>query len=785
MKRPALWIVIFMICGCYCRLGMSEMICLVCFILPLFITSHFVMKTKRLYYLFFLLFSILGFASVSYEMQPTFVEIAGEPLEITGEYVVQEIGKTKNGYTKLTLTGTYTETEGRQEKVKIYGIQMDEEVFSVGDVLSVTGEVFPFDSPTQPGAYDEKLYLTTKGFDCKMFLSDAEKVGELRTPAVLLARSKERIYAVLQEILPVEERAVMKAMITGDRDDIGEMTEDMYRKAGITHILCVSGLHISLLVLYVGYFIERICKRSIRTTAIFTMISSLGILLFMGFSPSAVRAVVMILVAMAGKVVYRRYDWLNNIAIAALFILLVQPLYLWNAGFQLSFLATLGIYVGSHCMGKGENAIGKFLRFAGMSFFASLFGFPVAAYHFFHISPAGFLANPLILPLSGLLLGFGILAVVLGLFCIPAGVFVAGSVYFILQIYEKICLTLGNLPFGYILVGKPSLIQVLLLYGLLFGICLYSPKKKERFALYACTILLMGTMLENKIGEKENTIAFLDVGQGDCAVITTADKRAFVIDGGGRGGVPLGDNTGVRIVEPYLEALGIHKVGGVFLSHPDEDHMTGILELMRDMPVDALYIADYPLAAEAWGDDIQEIVEKNKISLYTVTMGDEGGTEATGKFHFLYPIKGAYPSKETNAASMVFTYTYGNKTILFTGDLEKAQERLLLRQEENLQCDILKVSHHGSRGASSEEFLQAVRAEYGVISCGRRNYYGHPHKETLNRLENAGVEAMRTDEKGSIFVTITAEGHMEIEGYRERKPIYERIKEAMEARGIS
>ncbi len=763
---------------------MSEMICLVCFILPLIFVSYFMIKTKRGYYVFFLLFTLIGYVSVTHQIQPTFVEQAESSLEIAGEYLVKDTGKTKKGYEKLTLTGTYTDERGKTEKINIYGIQMDEEIFSVGDVLSITGEVLPFDTPTQPGGYNEKMYLTTRGFDGKMFLHGAKKVGEVRTPAVLLAHTKERIYTVLREILPVEESAIMKAMITGDRDDIEEMTEDMYRKAGITHILCVSGLHISLLVLYVKCFIEKICKRSIRTTAIFTIISSLGILLFMGFSPSTVRAVVMILVAMAGKVIYRRTDWLNNIAIAALVILLIQPLYLWDAGFQLSFLTTLGIYTGSRLMGEAESKMGKLLRYAGVSFFASIFSFPVAAYHFFYISPAGILANPLIVPLSSLLLGFGILAAVLGLFCMPAAVFTAGSVYFILQIYEKICMFLGNLSFGYILVGKPSLVQVLLLYGLLFGICLYRPKKKERFALCFCAVLLLGTMVGNKIGKRENTVAFLDVGQGDCAVITTADKKAFVIDGGGMPQVELGDNIGVRVLEPYLESLGIGRVNGVFLSHPDYDHMTGLLELMNDMPVDALYVPDYPLTAEDWGNTLLEIVEKNKISLYTVKMGDEGGTETIGKFRCLYPMEKMYLSTDTNAASMVFTYTYGGKTILFTGDLEKEQENLLLRRKMNLVCDILKVSHHGSSGASSEEFLQTIHADYGIISCGRKNFYGHPHKETQKRLEDAEMEVIRTDEKGSIFVTITASGHMEIEGYRERKPIYERIEEAMETRAI-
>lgn len=784
MKRPAVWIVLFLICGFYSRLGVSFGVCLVCILFPVISISFFVKKTKRPFYIGFLIFVLAGFVIAGRSSQPTVVEESGEETAISGSFLVTDTGHTSGGFQKLRLEGIPEETAFHGENIRIYAIRMDGNDLSVGDEIYLKGEGLSFSVPTIPGAYNEELYLRTQGYDCKMFLSDFEKTGKHLTLSAFIHKGKERVEDILKQVLPEEECGVVKALLTGDRDDILQGTEDLYQMAGITHILCISGLHISLLAMMAAWLMEKGFHLGRRTSAAATIVISFCFLIFTGFSPSSVRAVIMIAVALAGRIIQRRHDWLNNIALAALMILCVQPLYLWNAGFQLSFLSVVGIWAGNRFYGKRKGLFGAVWDMVLVSFFAFLFTFPVTAYHFYHVTPYSILANLVVIPFSGILLASSFLTVILGMFSISLSAFAAGSAYMILQIYEKVCLLVERLPFCYPLTGSPSLETVMIYYGFLLVFLFCSWKEKVQ------TILLsvLGTALlvqiwGNGIFQKENIITFLDVGQGDCAVITTYAGKTFLVDGGGIATEELGENVGVEKILPYLEYLGIDHINGIFLSHLDTDHILGAMEVMTALPTDAVYLPNYAITSEHWEKELQEILEKYQIPLYTVKEGDNGSLEGEGEFQCLYPfVDGQLSKGGSNAGSMALKYSYAGREILFTGDLEEGQERLMLGKESDLSCDVLKVSHHGSSGASSSEFLEATGADFAVISCGVNNPYHHPSVETLERLSQAGIEVYRTDQQGSIILHISPSEGLSWTIWGERKTIYERIKEAMETR---
>lgn len=785
MKRPALWILIFMICGIYCRLGISLLVCLVCIFLCIVCGSYIVIKIKRKGYLLLLLAFPLGFLLTSYHGAENFV--SASPVSVTGEGYVAKVERTSGGYPKLTVRADLTETATGEihKDQKVYMIDMDRGTFTEGEEITFSGSAQPFDHGDIFSGYNEYLYLNAEGYDCKMFPESLEKTGEHHNTAGTIAAAwNHRVKNVLETILPQKERALAEAMITGDRDDIDAGIEELYTQAGVTHILCISGLHMSLLAFYISVILRRILHQSQRKTAAVTLCICLAFLFLTGFSPSSVRAMVMISLVCLGQIIYQRHEWLNSIALAALVILLVNPFYLWSAGFQLSFLSVLGIYVGSHVIPKGHTWYGKIGEMMGISFFAALFGMPVAAYHFYHISTVSVLANLVILPLSGILLGCTMLTALCGMIFLPAGVFMAGSVYVIFQIYEKVCQLVTMIPYSYVAVGKPSVIGILCFYGLVCLICFYRPQMRFRVGTAVCTALLLVMLLGNRLLWHRNTLAFLDVGQGDCAVLTTYDHRAIVIDGGGKYNKELGENTGTTILEPYLASKGVTQIDAVFLSHLDSDHSMGILELLNDMPVEGVYVSAMKAVDVQMEEQLQEIVEKNQISLYTMKHGDMIRSEAFGEMKCLFPIYVDQTAESENERSLVLRYVYGDTSVLFTGDLEAKEESLLERNNLIEETDILKVSHHGSKTASTESFLQALTPETAVISCGTNNLYGHPHKEVLERLSACGAEILRTDEMGSVVVNIPPEGTAEVTTAAERKPIYERIKEAMEGTPI-
>ena len=335
-----------------------------------------------------------------------------------------------------------------------------------------------------------------------------------------------------------------------------------------------------------------------------------------------------------------------------------------------------------------------------------------------------------------------------------------------------------KLPFSYALVGRPSELVILLYYALLFFYMKFGERKGSwKVAVLLCTAMACA-IFENPLFRKENTVSFIDVGQGDAAVISTYDGKTYLVDGGGQYGKELGENTGTKILLPYLEYLGEDRLEGIFLSHPDSDHMTGLLEIMEALPVESVYISDYKFEKTKELLLFQETIAKKQVSLYTTKIGDYS---ANGEWECLYPYAGiAFYDGDDNHGSMVLRYEYGGTEVLFTGDIANLDEQLLLEKGADISADILKVSHHGSKYSSSLEFLTAADVETAVISCGENNLYGHPHQDVLERLETVGAEIYRTDLEGSILVTLSPDGTYQIETMTERKPFYERIEEAVE-----
>ncbi len=768
MKRPICNVVIFAICGIYWRLGTSYEVCLISFFFLAFLMFRFV---KERYYLISLLACIflLGgyvYADNRIEQKEPLFETGMEICEGVG--TVKDVGKTGSGNTKLKLDARINTEGNTQTHAILYVIDSEKGTFSVGEEVKFSGSLEPFSRASIPTTYDEWLYLTTRGYDAKLYPESILKTGEKSDGFLVSLESfKERLQNSIDEVMPEKEAAIVKALLTGEKDDIDQMTEELYQKAGITHILCISGLHISMLLLALERFLNRVLCLSVRKSAPITMAFGLLFLLFTGFSSSAVRAIVMAFVALLGRMTGYRHDVRTNLALSAGILLIIQPLYLWDAGFQLSFLTVLGICVGNEYLEKKDFLPKWFKNTVLITIIATIFTFPLTAYYFHSISPAGFLTNLVVIPLSGLLLGASFLVGVFSLFSAFAAQLFAYVVQGILWIYETVCVLTLQLPYSYLSVGSPTVLEMIFSYVFLLAV-FWEWKRARNYCLSVVSSagVLCVLLLYQPLVAKENYVTFLSVGQGDAAVIVTDDKRAFVIDGGGTYGKDVGENVGVYTLIPYLEYMGITEVEAAFLSHMDSDHATGILELMEYFQVNALYLPQCLQQPSELMDQFQETVEKNSVSLYTVKEGDSAQISENSYITCLYPKEDTVlAAGDDNGASMVLSYHCGDTTILFTGDIGTEDEEKL--DEQLLQADILKVAHHGSKYSSSTSFLQKTGAKTAVISRGKDNLYAHPHEETLTRLREEKMEIFDTALDGSVFVTIHTDGY-EITTMRDR-----------------
>ena len=418
--------------------------------------------------------------------------------------------------------------------------------------------------------------------------------------------------------------------------------------------------------------------------------------------------------------------------------------------------------------------------------------------------------NLLVIPLMSFLLPCGLLLILveraeLLVLVRPFSYVITG----ILGIYESACRVVENLPSSVLITGRPGTILIILYLILLLLLVLYqrklSLKRKWLILLGAGALLAFSGKIE-KAASRQLQVAFLDVGQGDCIVVETPYGQNYVVDCGSTSESAVGE---YRLI-PFLKYQGIGTVDGVIMTHADEDHISGIRELLtlgkeEGIQVKALLMPD--ISEKARGESYQELAalaEENQISVEYIHTG-EFRKDHDFQMSCIHPEKGLYTS-DNNSYSTVLLMEYQGRFLLLTGDIEGEEEKKMTeelkeleqkspeagevqetleverlqetlaglteekteRAEENTErIDVLKVAHHGSRNSTGEEVLSVVKPKTAILSCSENNTYGHPHEETLERLSEVGTEWFCTKDYGAITVTVDRHGRLGIEGYLE------------------
>ena len=429
----------------------------------------------------------------------------------------------------------------------------------------------------------------------------------------------------------------------------------------------------------------------------------------------------------------------------------------------------------------------EFLKKAGnglqSSFSVWMVTLPIQLFFFSEVSLFSIFFNLLIIPLMGVILLLGIAGLFLKeIFHLFA--FLTGSVLTDLEITViSICRYAEGLFFAVIkaggsladrlsftmwMPGKPTYGKMLLAFCLLLLFCLLGNLSEngrtfpEKFWKYRLGILLGVILLLAGYPAHNLQITFLDVGQGDGICMELPDGRVYLMDGGSSDVSKVGN---YRLV-PFLKAKGIRKIDAVFLSHGDADHINGIAELLEEKQISIDCVCLPAGAEQEEFAEIKDLARARNISVRTIQAGDFWENNGT-KFWCLNP---ADVTESGNAASVVLYMEYQNFSMLLTGDLEGEGEKsvaALLRSNAITGISVLKVAHHGSKNSTKEEFLRQCSPAVAVISCGERNTYGHPHKETLERLNDMGTAVYRTDCSGAVQITV-AGNRMKVTEYRRR-----------------
>ena len=643
-----------------------------------------------------------------------------------------------------------------------------EEELKPGMQIFVKGILKEVEGPTNPGGFDSSQYYACRHiyyFMKKAVLLKKTSTYSSYHQAMLMVKEKCR---QILENTAGKDAPVFEAIVLGEKTGLDSEIRMRYQLAGIVHILAISGLHISIL----GMGLYKLMKRvgfGIWPAGIFSLAVMLQYGMMTGGSVSTLRAVTMFLIAMGARITGRIYDMPSAVSVTAMMILAESPAYLLDSGFLLSFGCVLGICVASERICALAGAKRKGTKVFCESVALWLVTLPVMLKFFGEASLAGLVLNLAVLPSVGVVLAGGVAAMILGFVSIPTGRVMIFPARVLLFLYERLCELAGRSRWCTWIGGEPEIWQITIYYAILVAVLLIGQYIKESdqtkisrkqhilrisgIVLLILSILTLGKQ-SFRYSFKNQTlqITCLDVGQGDGILIRTPDNKHYLIDGGSSSQSELGRYC----LLPALKSMGISCLDGIFISHTDKDHLSGVQELLEYMEkglttIRAAYLVlpGWTEPPEAW-TDLASAAQKAGIK--TVT-GNAGNIIRFGAaaFEILWPESTAR-GKDVNEEAMVMELTYGDFRMLFTGDIGADTEKKLLSAGCLNDIDCLKVGHHGSGYSSSEEFLKKVKPELSIISCSSTNTYGHPSPETVKRLKDCGSQIEYTMKNGAIIL---------------------------------
>jgi competence protein ComEC len=628
-----------------------------------------------------------------------------------------------------------------------------------------------------PGGFDYRTYLYRQQIHWSSRVEGLGKI-EVLSPSSAdiwgwVDRWRKFLGEKITHMYAPDQVGLMRAMLLGERNVLDEETAQQYQELGIIHLLSISGSNVGIFVIGLYWIFRQL--RLTKEKAAWLLIFFLPLYaLLTGAEAPVVRATLMAGMACVAVVLRRFQDTLSFLALSLLIQLWWNPYQWMEPGFQLSYLITAALILMVPPLVERFSFGWYPVRQAiAVTMVAQIVSFPLLIWHFHEFSSLSWLANLLVVPLISLLVvPMGTLALLVSLLSewLAIGLaklssFCIGIVDIIVDFMLQFAATQRNWvsPHG----------GWILVYGLLVYLVWVSWIARRfydiRFRYLTSLSLMIWLMLAQQWPQwvrDETRITFLDVGQGDAAVIETMGGKVILIDGGGTFSFPkkqwqirnIPYDVGKKVLVPYLKYRGIQQIDTIVITHGDADHIGGLQSVAEQFPVKQVIHNSHPPASPLEAKLLQTLIDQ-QAKLFTVPQGTTWEIEQGVKWQFLHPDEKQLLGKKTklNNDGMVVLLSIYGYPILMTGDIEAPAEEQILQTCHLPKIHLLKVAHHGSRTSTQASWLEAVQPQIAVISVGEKNRYGHPAPEVLQRLHQFGAHVLRTDEQGAITFHIKPE----------------------------
>ena len=796
MKRPIFVLLLVFVLGEVIAVLKLNIAVFIPVILIMVIIKIITKKHAGVFVVIFLFIS-LGFLITNNKMLQRDVAWKLGNMEGEGQGSVDKILKTQYGYNVYLKNALIN----NRECGNIIAYFQSEPDLKIGNKIYLKGKIQQFEVARNKGNFDSKKYYLSIGITTKIavkeyYVSD-DNYDFLRDKLCTLREYVVGMFSKLCDTngkdkwLYGNKAGIFSAILMGDKTELDQEIKDLYSLSGIAHILAISGLHISL----IGMFLYSLLRKrfsfatssalAIAVVTLFAITSGMGI--------ATIRAFVMFILKLIGEILGRKYDYITAISLSALILLADNPFIIINSGFQMSFCAMITITIIWPKVVYLINIKSKIANSIVFSLCIGIFMNPVIAYNYFQLPTYSFMLNIIVVPLLGIVVisavagsGMGFLSILMGKAALTPGCL-------ILEVYTFLCENVLKIPGAVIVVGKPTIKIIVLYYmGIVFFLFCFTLvrknyekncnikemidengkkvissqiilKKQRKFdfkiRLAVVGISILSGFFIYYTPSKGLDVQFMDVGQGDGIFIKADNGTTITIDGGSS---DVKNVAKYRMI-PCIKASGTGVIDYAVITHADKDHISGIEEIINMNTENGVTIRNLVMPHVSYEDEAyDELLTAAKTKGIQVLYIKEGDTMKLGKVEIkcIHP-DGKYISDNRNDYSTVLSLKYENFSALFTGDIPAEIEKSIINKIDN-NYTILKVAHHGSKYSSDMEFLKKVMPAYSVISVGEDNSYGHPGTETINKLKSLNSKILRTDLSGEIEI-FSKENNMEID----------------------
>ncbi len=626
-----------------------------------------------------------------------------------------------------------------------------------GTKIDLVGNFSEADINRNRGGFNYRRYLNSQNIYGSIYMTSLNIIDLPK--GELIYRLKNSIEKSFLQFLPKKQVGILEGMIIGDTSYLSDEIEEDFRKSGISHLLAVSGANVAYVLILCKFLFEKLFGRNV--SHVLTIIFIILFMILSGSCASVVRATIMAIILILAELFSQKANTYASISFSAMLILIYNPFIVYDVGFILSFGGTLGIVLFSDKLSKwmqkkflniNSEVIKKLILIIidtlSVTLSAQIIVTPITLYYFNTFSFVSVIVNLIVVPITGMVTIMGIALYVLKFICFPIAKLLSYILYSLITFMIETARIFSNIPFSTILLPTPTILEILLYY------CIVAFWKKKNIR-NCCIVMISILIIIRFLPTSSIKINVVDVGQGDCIFIETTKRRTILVDSGGSENSNY--DVGENILVPYLLDRGKIVVDYAFLSHMHEDHVEGIFTVLEKMKVRKIFIGKQNEEIEIY-QKLINLAKANGTSIYFVQSGDKIKVDG-----IVFEILFAEEDKANlNNTSLVIKMSYGNSSILLTGDAEKELEEKL---SSKISANILKVGHHGSKTSSSDEFIQKVSPQIALIGVGKDNHFGHPNEDVIKRLKDKNVLIYRTDLNGEIYIEMNKKGKIKIKTF--------------------